>query len=739
MSTRALRKLQGGLEDPALPKTSPEEQVEDDDDDGTEENHEVLPSKSQNRFDLLLQGSPSESEVKEDDDMSDEGDYRGGGDDGGERDGASPQPPHHTGARKKRKKKKKRGRAKVPASSEDPTDNDKDDIDNIIKEVNAISSDTHTQVNVEKPPNDKTTRNLLNVEHKHLNPQNEMKRIFGSRVVQTSENNRRRGRSGAGGSSSSSSRSSTRSTWIIQSPPIQHRRPGISMAVVVAAEAMEGSSSSNPGQTFKFVHSVAYQQSQFKFLEAVESLNPENIMMLLNQEPFHVDTLLQVAEIFRLGDDSSMAAQLIERALLILESHSHPMFNVASGSCRLQYRQQENRSFFIALFRHILNVGQKGCYRTALELCKLLLNLSPDDDPLAVSLMIDFYALRAQEYSWLVALYDQYEPSKNLSMLPSFAFSVPLALFHLSTEGEQRQGTKDKRELSKALALAEELGSREDIRQRADNMLQCALILFPGVLMPLLDKCSIQPDAEVAAHKFFGPSAQLDQSKGLSQIVKLYVGRCFHVWKEAGVMSWMEENVKVVLSRVNNLDPLVKEGEEMRRVRYQGTPMAIYRHILMSEIKDATAALPPALANTPVMSYDPLPPPDSVCGYSRPTSDTRRTSHSSNILASFFRSLMPNYDPNAPDEPLEEEVMRAVGGQAPVGVAAGAAAGGGGAVVAAAEGEDEGQGEVRGAGDLRASVNSLLDAMRDLLSNLHLPEPPGNEADMSEEENNEWD
>lgn len=75
------------------------------------------------------------------------------------------------------------------------------------------------------------------------------------------------------------------------------------------------------------------------------------------------------------------------------------------------------RSFFIALFRHILNVGQKGCYRTALELCKLLLNLSPDDDPLAVSLMIDFYALRAQEYSWLVALYDVYEPTKNLSMV----------------------------------------------------------------------------------------------------------------------------------------------------------------------------------------------------------------------------------------------------------------------------------------------------------------------------------
>lgn len=42
-------------------------------------------------------------------------------------------------------------------------------------------------------------------------------------------------------------------------------------------------------------------------------------------------------------------------------------------------------------------------------------------------------------------------------------------------------------------------------------------------------------------------------------------------------------------------------------------------------------------------------------------------------------------------------------------------------------------------GDLRASVNTLLFAMRDLLSNMHLPEPQVNDADQSEDENHEWD
>lgn len=66
----------------------------------------------------LVQGSPSESEVKEDDDISDNSDFR----EDGQRDGASPQPPVGSGAKRKRKKKKKRGRVRVPASSEDPTD-----------------------------------------------------------------------------------------------------------------------------------------------------------------------------------------------------------------------------------------------------------------------------------------------------------------------------------------------------------------------------------------------------------------------------------------------------------------------------------------------------------------------------------------------------------------------------------------------------------------------------------------
>lgn len=138
------------------------------------------------------------------------------------------------------------------------------------------------------------------------------------------------------------------------------------------------------------------------------------------------------------------------------------------------------RALFITIFKHIIFVGGRACYRTALEFCKLLLSLDPDGDPLAVKLMIDFYALRAKEYTWLIELFNEWENTKNLSQLPNFAFSIPVAYFHVS-HGDTT---------------------------KADQLLQDALLMFPGLLMPLLEKCSVQIDNRVAKHNYFGPSAK---------------------------------------------------------------------------------------------------------------------------------------------------------------------------------------------------------------------------------------
>lgn len=264
-------------------------------------------------------------------------------------------------------------------------------------------------------------------------------------------------------------RAHLRTTWLVSSkenwPPIP--KGGLSMSLV---------ESKPPGcPYFTYEHSQNYRALEKRFLEAVESLNPDNIVTIINEHPYHIDALLQVSELCKLSEDLSMAAELIERALYALECAFHPMFNVLQGNCRMDYRRQENRGFFITLFKHLQFVGDRFCYRTSLELCKLLLSLDADGDPLAVKLFLDFYALRAREYEWFIELFEEWESLKNLSQLPNFAYSIAIAHFQISNGDTHK----------------------------ADDLLRDALLMFPGVLVPLLEQCSIQVDQRVSLHPYF--------------------------------------------------------------------------------------------------------------------------------------------------------------------------------------------------------------------------------------------
>lgn len=51
-------------------------------------------------------------------------------------------------------------------------------------------------------------------------------------------------------------------------------------------------------------------------------------------------------------------------------------------------------------------------------------------------LLIDHLALRARNYEYLIRLFQEWEAHRNLSQLPNFAFSVPLAYFLLSQQAD---------------------------------------------------------------------------------------------------------------------------------------------------------------------------------------------------------------------------------------------------------------------------------------------------------------
>ncbi|NXE16897.1 TCF25 factor, partial [Lophotis ruficrista] len=575
----------------------------------------------------------------------------------GQRDGEEAERPDQTPvlSNKPRKKKKKR-KTKKTSPGETLEDNDLEDIDSLlenIEDTNGLSQQTQSRIIADHRP-------LLYVEHRNLNPENELKRYFGARAVLGDQRPRQRQRQYVRGMWLTS----PKSTWP------RYSKTGIAMQLVDSRRGV---------QYFAFEHHREYQQVQFKFLNAVESMNPHSIATLLEVYPYHVDSLLQLSDVFRMQENQEMARDLVEWALYSLECVFHPAFSLTSGTCRLDYRRPENRAFFLALFKHMMFLEKRGCPRTALEFCKLILSLDPENDPLCMLLLIDFLSLRAREYTFLTRLFQEWESHRNLSQLPNFAFSVPLAYFFLSQQEERSE-----LELSQA-------------RERAAQLIQLALIMFPSVLMPLLDHCSVQPDARVASHSFFGLNAQISQPPALNQLTSLYVGRTHSLWKDPAVMAWLETNVHEVLRMVDARDPLVEESEHKRKMRYQSAPRNIYRHIILSEMKEAMAALPLEVTSQPVMGFDPLPPLDSIISYTRP----ERTNPPSNesTLSLFFRSLLPNFNLQG-------------------------------------DGRHDGDEEAAAGQDLNQGVNRLMAAMRDMLANIQFQEPPREDNPEGDED---WD
>lgn len=703
MSNRVLKKLQGVND---IGKLDAQSETEDEAPNVATSDARKNRQAAANRFELLTGLSADQSlsdTAKEDDDRENEPPpARGGGAAGAPQEGAlladdaprsklekqdSTQSTDSLKRRKKKKKKKKQLNSQH--SHEDRLHHtQEDEVAASVREVNRMLGEPENLPHVAAVTAavcgpTRSEKSLLTVDQRNLNPENEMRRIFGSRVVQ-SEQVKRRGRGRVYG----------RTAVLVPGRNWHHiGKPGISMELVETRGDVH---------FFTFEHSKSYQAIQFQFLDAVETFNPDNIVALLNQHPYHVDSLIQFSDVCKMSEDLQMAAELIERALYCLESCFHTLFNVTQGNCRLDYRRSENRSLFLALFKHLNFVGQRGCSRTALEFCKLLLGLDPDNDPLCVTLLLDYYAIRADQYQYLVRLYREWDAERNLCQLPNFAFSVPLALFHLARGSATGDGVPT-------------------TQQEADKMLQESLIMFPGVLMPLLDKCGVQPDSEVAKHTFFAAAARAQQPAALNQLQSLFVGRNYVLWKEPEVLAWLERNVRAVLQRVDQADPLVPSSAEKRIKRYQGAPRNLCRHIILSNIQEASVTLPQELSNSPIFGFDPLPPADAIVSYTRPPR-TQQVGDQS-MMGAFFRSLLPSF--NLPQEVVGIDVRNPM-----VLVEPGPAEQG----AAGAAGADGANGD---AADLRRSVTSLLEAMRDLLSNIHLPSDVPNDGDVDSDDEHE--
>ncbi|KJE89045.1 transcription factor 25 [Capsaspora owczarzaki ATCC 30864] len=693
-----------------------EEQLDDDEDED-----EVVPSSSRrmqrgNVFDLLMSGN-GDDDNDNDNDIGDED--KGELDEDDEDKGAEEHAKKLQGknaapvgqakgksqskkAKSKAKSKAKaKGKGKAQASDSASNDNateradsassaaarvdaqtaELDEIDLAIREVQkkygdlvwtGPAADTNTPVFASGSA--ASARPVLFVEAKNMKADVEMRRMFGAATIAAAatgdDGDERRG--GGGGvvrRNVRGQRPLVRRTYWLAGPkdtwPLSGRG-GISMEPDTRSDTVERRRSAKDAW-FRIMHSSSYSTVQEHFLMAVNSYQVDAVANLLNMYPYHVGSLVQLSEVSRMHGDLPMALELIERALFALEMSFHSLFNPALGTCRLSYRWRENRDVFLAIFRYLQLIGQRGCWRTALEYCKFMLSLDPYTDPMGVLLMIDFYALRAGEEAWLCRLFSEWDQARSLSLLPNFAYSIALAKYRLaqqfldrasggSTQNSGAGSSKSKKGNAAAKAAELDIQRLSDaeietefarLSLEADKQLEVAMLHFPDVLPMLLDKCNISAPGAVFRHELFKDVASTTSELNLHQITTLYVERSFSLWKEPEVAPWLLRVANSVMQLYDAKSPVSEAGLHVRKTFYVKTPLNVVRHIVLSDLKGAIGALTQESRPARFDMHDPLPPPDSESQYTERTQPEEqhalRSMSVREMMASIMASLMPGY------------------------------------------------------------------------------------------------
>ncbi|KAB2597960.1 transcription factor 25-like [Pyrus ussuriensis x Pyrus communis] len=212
----------------------------------------------------------------------------------------------------------------------------------------------------------------------------------------------------------------------------------------------------------RYVHSSSYLQAQRAFEAAKAIHDIDGIASILLYNPYHLDSLITMAEYYKFSGEHQISAELISKCLYALECACNPMFTPLQGNCQLKYSHETNKSLFTVPFTHMRNMDRRGCHRSALEVCKLLLSLD-SDDPMGAMFCIDYFSSRAEEYAWLERFSEEYKSDNSLWLFPNFSYSLAICHFYL-----------EKEESSKA------------------DLMKQALMLHPSVLKKLVEKVPLK-------------------------------------------------------------------------------------------------------------------------------------------------------------------------------------------------------------------------------------------------------
>jgi len=633
MSSRALRKAQREREEQEqLRKLQEEHEEQDDESEEEEEAPAAAPSK-QSLFAMLNQDGADDDEDDAEEDEVQEDDSE----DEPEKPVVAQPTPKSTKSKKKKKKAKKAQPTNAASAKSDPS---LDDIDLALKSLSTKGSGTATPANTADPNTNEVCR-LLSIDTSSLHAANEMRRLFGRAALEgdnDDDNNaggRRRNRGGAqqaglaaalgrrpgqGGRSDGLAALSRRRNIFIQGKEEWPVATSGGLGMEVIEKRSDGT------VEYAFVHNRIYQDVQSQFETCVASMDPQRMVLLLQHNPYHISTLLQVSEIAKQERDHTTSGDLLERALFSFGRAVHSTFsaNLQQGKARLDFRRPENREFWLAACRYISNLGMRSTWRTVYEWSKLLLSLDPENDPYCISLVIDQYAIRGRQPQNFLDLVNNPVFTSKWKHLPNVQLSRALALIRVGDAAKGKQS------------------------------LYTAVSRFPWVAARLFQELNLDPPPSI-----WGKTPRTDSEKLHSET---YATRAKDLWNTPEASDLLVEVSSAVSSEVP--DPPVVDRD---------ITLDEGRHILMSDTPTLIALLPRSITAKVTSASDPLPPPANLTTYTSHSSlHSQRNLPLAHLggaaeslrelqgLYRFFSELFPWFNPTGEGEerpqPSEEEI-----------------------------------------------------------------------------------
>jgi len=269
-----------------------------------------------------------------------------------------------------------------------------------------------------------------------------------------------------------------RKLWLIK-PDKPWLKPDTSLGAMEMTPSADGFIVDLPANNEKAI-SVALEYDQ-----VVKTHDFQALHYFVQQYPYHVNGLLSLAEVCNQRGNFEESSMLIKRALYSLECHFHISFQPFPKPGIMPNVHLHKKSYATlgrALWEYMHTLNGQGLFSTALEVGKFILLCEQKDelvDPLHVTLLLDYFAIRARRYTF----FDEIVPLKLHGFLPNVAYNTALCHYNQLSRGDD------------VLEEINEMNVKDvfwDAPCKKSAPALCrAILMYPNVVKDLLTKAKV--------------------------------------------------------------------------------------------------------------------------------------------------------------------------------------------------------------------------------------------------------